>query len=404
MEIFLYRAYDANGTIHEGKLQALSVEAAKIKLKDDGLIPVKITKNESSDFNIIEWLKKARKPSSQEIEFFTSKVALLLKNGVKIDQALEIALKGLKSTKFQKIIEEIYAEMRKGTSLSECLRNYPEVFGPLYINVVKIGEATGRLALVFERIANNLKFQEAIKSKTRQALIYPMSVLIVSLLSILFIFDFIVPKFSVIFSDNQRLPDYTQLLLAVSKFVRNYQLHLLLILLGAFILAKHASAKNNTFRKIRDRLVLALPITKGLSLALENLRFSAAMSLLLQSGVALGEAIDLAIASISNTFLRQRLAAVKKEVRAGIRLSESMAKSGFLSSSFDGLLEVGEQTGNLGEIFHEMESRLQNEYENKVQALITLIEPLLIVVMGIIVGSIVIIMLLSIVSVTDVVF
>ena len=147
-----------------------------------------------------------------------------------------------------------------------------------------------------------------------------------------------------------------------------------------------------------------MPITRGLCYTLENLRFASSLAILLKSGVVLTEALDHAVRSVGNVYIRKKLLMVEKEIREGNKLSDSMAKANFLPDIFTGLIEVGEQTGNLSEVFSEMEQRLRATYENSVTSFVTLIEPVMIILMGLIVGSVVVTMLLSMVSISDINF
>jgi type II secretory pathway component PulF len=153
-----------------------------------------------------------------------------------------------------------------------------------------------------------------------------------------------------------------------------------------------------------DRLLLNIPVVRPLCYTLENFRFSSSLAILLKSGVVLSDAFDYAVRSIGNVFLQKQLMLVTKEIKQGQKLSAAMAKTGFLPDIFEGLLEVGEQTGNLGEVFSEIETRMRDRYEDSVTSLITLIEPVMILVMGLIVGSVVVVMLLSMVSISDIDF
>jgi len=162
--------------------------------------------------------------------------------------------------------------------------------------------------------------------------------------------------------------------------------------------------KNEYLKRVIDAIALRIPITRGLSYTLENLRFASAISVLLRSGVVLNQALDHAVRSVGNVYVKKTLVVVKKEIREGKRLSETMTKTKFFPLQFNGLIEVGEETGNLAEVFSEIEQRLKTHYEKKVAGLITLIEPLMIIIMGLIVGGLVVVMLLSIVSLSDIDF
>ena len=199
------------------------------------------------------------------------------------------------------------------------------------------------------------------------------------------------------------LPIYTNILLGVSDIFRKYQFIMLAAIVGFSILIVRIRKKGR-FRSLMDVVVLRVPIIRQLCYTLENLRFTSSLTILLKSGVVLTEALDYAIKSIGNIFLRKQLMIVKDEIKQGKKFSAAMAKTGFLPDVFDGLMEVGEQTGNLSEVFSEMEKRLRSLYEERVTALITVIEPIMIIFMGLIVGSVVVVMLLSMVSISDINF
>lgn len=403
MERFAYKAYDAAGALKQGEITALDTESAKFKIKEQGLIPVTINSVDERSTRIKDLFKIRRRPQLSDIEFFTSKMAILLKNGIKVDKALDLTQNGIHNETLREIIRNMYEDIRRGTPLSAALEKYPAVFEPLYTGIVRIGEASGNLAEAFSDMADTLSFQRSIIAKTQQALLYPAVIFFVCLGAIFFVFNFIVPKFSVIFSGIEQLPFYTSLLLSVSTFFQTYQL-IILIGLVLLIYAAHRMKKKRWYKTRQDALVLRIPLVKDLFIILENLRFASALALLLKSGVVLSDALDHAFRSVGNVFLQRRLQIVRNEVRQGKKLSETMAKTGFLPNTFDGLLEVGEQTGNLSEVFHEIESRLKVMYENKIAAFLILIEPIMIILMGLVVGSIVVVMLLSMVSINEISF
>jgi type II secretory pathway component PulF len=403
MERFAYKAYDAAGALKLGEIAALDTESAKFKLKEQGLIPVTIKAIDERSARIQGLFKIRRRPRLSDLEFFTSKMSILLKNGIKVDRAFDITRDGIQNETLREIIGNIHEEIRRGTPLSAALEKYPAVFEPLYTGIVRIGEATGNLAEAFSDMADTLSFQRSIITKTQQALLYPAVIFFVCLGAVFFVFNFIVPKFSVIFAGIEQLPLYTNLLLSVSAFFRTYQFVLLMGLV-LVIFAIRRMRKEKWVKARQDALVLKIPVVKDLFVTLENLRFASALAILLRSGVVLSDALDHAVRSVGNLFLQKRLLMVRNDVRQGKKLSETMAKTSFLPNTFDGLLEVGEQTGNLSEIFHEIESRLKVMYENKIAAFLTLIEPIMIILMGLVVGSVVVVMLLSMVSISDINF
>jgi general secretion pathway protein F len=222
----------------------------------------------------------------------------------------------------------------------------------------------------------------------------------VCILSIVFIFNFVVPKFEVLFAGMKSLPIYTDILLTVSRVFTQYQWLILVLVVGIPLWVKQMN-KIVFVKALLDTLMIKTPVLRYLAYSLENLRFVSSMAILLKSGVLLVDALGYSIRSIGNRRIQMQLLSARDEVRQGKKLSETLARTGFLPDIFIGVIEVGEQTGNLTEIFTDMEDRFKDDYEHRLNGMITLLEPIMILVMGLIVGSVVVIMLLSIVSVND---
>ena len=403
MPEFVYTAYDDAGARRQGQLAASSWESARLKVKELGLVPVEIKPVGRNPRRAGRWLRLQRQPGLADIEFLTSQLALLLKNGIKIDRALEMVSRSVANQVLKRVLEEVSHDVRGGVPLAQALEKRPQIFDALFVSVIRIGESTGQLAAVLSALAANLGFRRRVQARMSQALIYPTIILIVCILSIVFIFNFIVPKFAVIFASLKEVPFYTEILLSASRFVRNYQF---LMLFGAVALAAVIwhFRRHQRLLEIRDRLLLFLPVTRRLCCTVENLRFVSSLAILLRSGVVLSEALAHAISTVGNAVLRKSLLSVGREIKQGQKFSTAMEKTAFLPETFAGLIEVGEQTGNLAEVFVAMEERLHESYENQVAGLITLIEPVMIIFMSLIVGSIVVVMLLSMVAINNIQF
>ena len=190
----------------------------------------------------------------------------------------------------------------------------------------------------------NLNFRQKISSSTRQALIYPCIIFAVCLFAVFFVFNFIVPKFSVIFLGMKTIPLYTELLLKTGEMFRKYQFFLPVLAIGIGFFA-HKKRKSERFRRLRDQLILRIPFVKQISYGLENLRFASSIAILLRSGVVITTALDYAIQSVGNLFIKKKLIMVKDDVRQGKRFSEAIAKTGFFEDIFIGLIEVESRPG-----------------------------------------------------------
>jgi general secretion pathway protein F len=392
---YRYKAYDKQGKLVQGTELGKSELDVTVKLKKQSLIPLEVT--------TLAQTKKVGRVTGAVIEETTSQLSLLLKSGLKIDKALEVLAENAPNAKIQSILEEVGIGVKQGRELWRCMSEHPTAFPNLYVEMVKIGEASGRLTEVFAKLAENLKFQRELSKKITQAMVYPMFILLVCVVSLVAIFNFVVPSMSGLFESLQEIPVYTQLLLDVSGFVQSYQVHMLAALVVAVIAFIKASEKPD-FRKRVDGFLAAFPLTRNAVLLVERIRYSASMELMLTSGVDLAKSMSMSTASVKSDALQSQLSKAHDDVSQGRSLVESLSGIQLFDPISLSLIRVGEETGQTGLVFGEINSRSRNQFETWMLKLTAMLEPLMIVIMGGIVGSVVIIMLLSIVSVNDVSF
>lgn len=392
---YRYKAYDKQGKLVQGTELGKSELDVTVKLKKQSLIPLEV--------NTLAQTKKVGRVTGAVIEETTSQLSLLLKSGLKIDKALEVLAENAPNAKIQSILEEVGIGVKQGRELWRCMSEHPTAFPNLYVEMVKIGEASGRLTEVFAKLAENLKFQRELSKKITQAMVYPMFILLVCVVSLVAIFNFVVPSMSGLFESLQEIPVYTQLLLDVSGFVQSYQVHMLAALVVAVITFIKAS-ENPDFRKRVDGFLAAFPLTRNAVLLVERIRYSASMELMLTSGVDLAKSMSMSTASVKSDALQSQLSKAHDDVSQGRSLVESLSGIQLFDPISLSLIRVGEETGQTGLVFGEINSRSRNQFETWMLKLTAMLEPLMIVIMGGIVGSVVIIMLLSIVSVNDVSF
>ncbi|MBE3843576.1 type II secretion system F family protein [Vibrio parahaemolyticus] len=392
---YRYKAYDKQGKLVQGTELGKSELDVTVKLKKQSLIPLEVT--------TLAQTKKVGRVTGAVIEETTSQLSLLLKSGLKIDKALEVLAENAPNAKIQSILEEVGIGVKQGRELWRCMSEHPTAFPNLYVEMVKIGEASGRLTEVFAKLAENLKFQRELSKKITQAMVYPMFILLVCVVSLVAIFNFVVPSMSGLFESLQEIPVYTQLLLDVSGFVQSYQVHMLAALVVAVIAFIKAS-ENPDFRKRVDGFLAAFPLTRNAVLLVERIRYSASMELMLTSGVDLAKSMSMSTASVKSDALQSQLSKAHDDVSQGRSLVESLSGIQLFDPISLSLIRVGEETGQTGLVFGEINSRSRNQFETWMLKLTAMLEPLMILIMGGIVGSVVIIMLLSIVSVNDVSF
>ena len=402
MPVFQYKAYDQSGAIVLGDIEAIDSTIANKQLLNENLKPVSITsKSESSSFSISLGSKKKITPD--DIEFITAELSLLLDSGVKIDRCLAVLAKAKSGSALSELLDKLTTDVRKGLPLSVAMAAHGQYFDKLYVNLVQIGESSGNLPTVFAGLSTDLKYRKELKGKILQAITYPTVIFSVCVLSVFFIFNFIVPKLSVMFNDAEELPYYTQILLGVSDWIQNYQYYLVLFIFSLFFGLRWAYRQGDFSHRF-DEYFLQMPILKTVVTLIERIRFSSSMSLMLGTGIKLDQALELSSGSVKNQIISQKLSIVRDKVRKGESITESLSQSRLFPELFMSLLEVGEESGKMGVVFEEIASRSRKQFSQWTDKMTSLIEPLMILFMGGIVGTVVVVMLMSIVSVNEIGF
>jgi type II secretory pathway component PulF len=396
---FMYEAYDVSGAKLKGEIRSVDESAAAKQLIDQNLIVVSLVKE--SESNEMGSFFSRNRVSAEQVEYLTTELSLLLNAGVTIDKGLGILRRNSVSPGQSRLIGHLHDSVRRGQALSDAMAQREDVFSPLYLNLVKLGEASGNLPDIFSRLSIDLKFQSELKSKVVQALIYPGVIFTVCILCIFFVFNYIVPQMSSLFEGVPEIPFYTAMLLSLSAWMINYQWYLLLCVILLFG-ALYSSGKSPSVSAQFDTILAGLPGISGMILLIERVRFNTALAMMLASGILIDRSLDMALGSVKNAQIKQPLAAARDRVKKGGQLSMALRNSPIYDDFSMSLVEVGEESGDLSSAFQEISTRARREFEVKVDKMTALLEPALILVMGGIVGGVVVVMLLSIVSVNDV--
>lgn len=394
-QLFKFKAYTKAGELTEGELHAESEAAAIQALKKDYKLIVKVSPEKQG--------LKRKRVTLADMEQSTNQLSTLLKNGLKIDKALIVLAKSNSQSAMGTIWNGVLSDIKQGDLLSGALAKRPEVFSTLFVEMVKIGESTGNLPQVFSRLSQNLQFQNALRSKMIQAITYPFFILIVCVLAIWAIFNFVIPSMSSMFDSVEDIPSYTQFLIDASNWVQSYQVHMLLIVVAVIVGVISALRKPSLKTKLLEATV-ALPLIKTIIKQSDKIRFSTALQLTLESGVSLSSGLELAAETVINPTLKDKLRNSVVSVSSGSELSTELAKLGLFDDIGISLISVGEESGTLTSSFTEISQRSRLSFEQWLTRFTAMLEPLLILFMGGIVGSVVITMLLSIVSINDVSF
>lgn len=391
--------YDQHGIRQVVTVNSLSAADAKKKLLEAGYSVAKVVEiSESKGFGLFA----KNKLSLEELEFFSAQMSLLLGNGLKLDEALELLQKVAVEQNIKFVVGKMLNCVREGHPLSDALE---ERFGfdKLYVSLVQIGESSGNIAEVFSGIAADLKFKKTLTSKVKQAISYPVLVLVFCTLAILFVFNVVIPRMSVLFDNQENLPWYTEAMLSAADFVSSYQWLLLPVVIAIPALLLQLKQRPE-LKATLDSIAINTPMLSQLVRMLERIRYSSAMFLTIKSGISVERAMQYSAKVIKNSILQRQASAAEVKVRQGNSLASSFKQTLIYDDIHTGLIEVGEKSGDLESIFREITEREQFNFDALVTRFTALLEPALILLMAGIVGSVVVVMLMSIIAVQDIGF
>ena len=393
MPVFEYKALDVKGKTTSGIIDSDSAVAARQKLRSGGIFPVSVmkvddtpTKKESGTYTL--W-RPHRRIRAYEVSIMTRQLSTLVGVGFPLVSAIDALIPNTKSQVLKKYLARIKDSIVEGNSFASALSLYPETFPPLYINMVRAGETSGTLEIVLERLAEITEKQQALKNKIQSALVYPILMLFIGSGVLFFLLVYIVPSITSIFADmNQVLPAPTRLLIAISNIFKSYWWGMLIII-SAAVLAIHRAKKTEKGRYLVDKSLLFMP---GLSLLTKKLaiaRFSRTLGSLLENGVSMLPALEIAKNTADNVLISENVEEAAEEVGKGQPLATALAAKNIFPNLSIQMIQVGEQSGKLEEMLNKVADVFENEVETTVMRMTTMLEPLMILVMGVIVGFIV---------------
>lgn len=377
--------------------EATSREELIARLKARGLFivsikEVKVEKKESQLFSMLFSQKRSKRSSVKlyDLTFLARNLATTLSSGVTLMRSLEMLSSQTESGTLEKILRKCQDDIRGGLSLSETIMKYPKVFSVLWQGIIEVGEASGNLPFVLEKLADYLELRMEFERKVKGALIYPAILLVVASSALLIFFKVILPKFVVLFDQfNIELPTPTKVVFSISKFVEANFVFVLGIIIGG-IVAFFLFKDRPEVRKPWDRISLKLPLIGSIFFYTAIERFTSTMYILLDSGLPLVYTMDVAARSVGNSFLQKGVSYAKDRVKDGASMSDEIAKLNVFPFLISEMAKVGEETGSMPEIFRKLSVFYQKELGSRIDALIAAFEPLMIVVMGVVIGGVVI--------------
>jgi type II secretion system protein F len=396
MPIFIYKAKKGPTEIIEGTIESASHSTAIAKLSSMGLYPISISPEGArgqAQGGAGSFFRKVR---LHDLSIFTRQLADLLDSGLTLLNSINVIYQQTENRFFRSVIRDIRDQVRDGRPFSDALRRHPAVFSDLYVSMAHSGEAGGMLEEILARLAGFAEAREQLQTKVKSALAYPAVMASVGMLTIIVLITFVIPKIVAIFEDlGQSLPIPTAILIGISRFTVTYwYLVIGFLILMAFIWSR--IARTDEGRIALDSIKLRIPIAGDLIGKSEIANFSRTLGTLLQNGVPILESLDVVSSTMQNAVLKKEVRDAYQEVRDGKSLSKSLSNKKNFPAFAINMLAVGEEGGSLEKSLFKVADSYERETDNVVKIMTSVLEPLLILVMGLIVGFIVVSMLLPI--------
>ena len=399
LTFFKYRAFDTQGKIQIGQVNAESEREAIRVLKKRNLTPIKIVKSKKAHEGSLR-----RKISNNDLMDFTNGLCTLVEARVPLDRALRLLDGITDSTAMKNLVLNLLGDVKEGKSLASAMEAHPTVFSKMYVNIIRAGEEGG---ILHELLPDLAEFLET-SAKTRQAIIsamiYPAVLLITGIISVVLLLVFVVPQFSAMFEDSgSEVPPSALFLLNVSDFIQNYGLFMSLGVILAFVFWKRLD-KEHRSKLQKDKFLLSLPLIGALILYKESAIFSRTLGALLGAGIPLIRGLRVSKEVILNSFLVKHLDQVEEDVRGGAGLGLSLEKTGAFPILLHQLIAVGEESGRTSSILLKTADTFDNFVRNQMSAIVSALQPALIIFLAIAVGGITITMLSAVFSMNTVEF
>ncbi|MEP6720702.1 MAG: type II secretion system F family protein [Variovorax sp.] len=386
--VFEWEGRDRNGKQVRGEMRAVGENQVQASLRRQGVLPTKIKKRKMR-------AGKAIKP--KDIAIFTRQLATMMKAGVPLLQAFDIVGRGNANPSVAKLLNDIRGDVETGTSLSAAFRKFPKYFDNLYCNLVEAGEAAGILEELLDRLATYMEKTEAIKSKIKSALMYPTSVVVVAFVVVAIIMIFVIPAFKSVFSSfGADLPAPTLIVMAISEFFVSYWWLIFGVIGGGIYFFLQAWKRNEKVQRVMDRLLLKLPIFGTLIDKSCIARWTRTLATMFAAGVPLVEALDSVGGASGNSVYADATTKIQQEVSTGTSLTSAMTNANLFPSMVLQMTAIGEESGSIDHMLGKAADFYESEVDDMVAGLSSLMEPIIIVFLGVIIGGIVVSMYLPI--------
>ncbi|WP_417539460.1 type II secretion system F family protein [Marinobacter sp.] len=391
LESYVWEGKDRKGNKSKGELAGSSLALVKAQLRKQGIIPDKVKKKPKPLFG------GSKKITPFDIAMLTRQLATMMKAGVPLVQSFDIVADGLENKGLQELVMSIRNDISSGTSFAASLRKHPKHFDNLYCNLVDSGEKAGALEQMLDRIALYLEKTELLKKKVKKAMTYPIAVVVVAIVVTAILLVKVVPQFESLFQGfGAELPVFTQMVVRLSEWMQSWWFVVLLGIVGTIFLFKEAKTRSQKFSDIVDKYVLKLPVVGEILDKSAVAKFGRVLSTTFAAGVPLVDALDSVAGATGNAIYRDAIQRIKADVSSGTQLQASMRQQDVFPVMAVQLTAIGEESGNLDEMLEKVAVHYEAVVDDMVDNLTALMEPMIMAVLGVLVGGLIIAMYLPI--------
>ena len=390
---YVWEGADRKGARKKGEINGSSIALVKADLRRQGISPLKVRKKPA---NILGGLTKKR-IKTKDIAVFSRQLATMISAGVPLVQAFDIIGKSNDHPGMQKLLNAVKIDIEGGSSLSQALRKHPDQFDALFCNLVKAGEQAGILEGLLNKIATYKEKTEVLKSKIKKALVYPIGVLLVAFVVTFILLVWVVPQFETLFSSfGADLPVFTQVVIAISQFVQEWWLIIIGTLMASIYLFFVARKKSESFAAGVDRFLLRVPILGKILMKAAVARYSRTLGTMFAAGVPVVEAMESVAGATGNHVFSTAVLKMRDEIATGQQLQMAMSQSGLFPSMTVQMVAIGEESGSLDGMLNKVAEFYEQEVDDAVDNMSNLMEPAIMVVLGVLVGGLVLAMYMPI--------
>ena len=390
--VFTWEGTDRKGNRVKGETRAATLALARADLRRQGITPLKLKKKSTSIFS-----NRKQKITSKDIAVFSRQLATMMSAGVPMVQAFDIVGRGHNNPAMQEMILSIKADVEGGTSLTAALRKHPLYFDDLFCNLVEAGEQAGVLETLLDKIATYKEKTESLKAKIKKALFYPTAVIVVAILITAIIMIFVIPQFKDLFSSfGADLPAFTRFVITLSDFVAAWWWAILGVVVATVVTASNIWKRSPKFRETLDRLLLKVPVIGMIMHKAALARFCRTTATMFAAGVPLVEALQSVAGATGSAVYEKAVLAMRDDVATGQSLTLAMRQQGLFPHMVIQMVTIGEESGALDDMLSKVADFYEEEVDNAVDALSSLLEPLIMVVLGTVIGGLVVALYLPI--------